>query len=88
MLGRLAFLVAKIWLEHFRFGSKKYTHVSSPVTKFSKAFLLYFGYFFNKSLAFPTWDLFWLSVSKCNIQLAKDVSSKCNEHMLKASLSF
>jgi hypothetical protein len=41
MQGRIAFLVAE-----------KFTYVSSPVTKLPKTFLLYFKYFFNKSLAF------------------------------------
>ena len=69
MLGRLTFLVAQIRLEHFLLGSKKYTHVSSPVTNLSKAFLLYFGYFFNKDLAFLTRDLLWSSVSKWGLHL-------------------
>ena len=62
--------MAQIRLEHFLLGSKKYIHVSSPVTKLSKAFLLYFGYFFNKDLAFSTRDLFRSSVSKRGIHLA------------------
>jgi hypothetical protein len=48
MLGRISFLMAQIRLEHFRLGSKKYTHVSSPVTKLPKAFCCISGIFSTK----------------------------------------
>ena len=70
MQGRRAFFVAHILLFIFRCGSKKWTHVSSPVTNVLNTFLSYFGYSFKSSRAVFTRRRFCSGVSKCGIQRA------------------